>query len=333
MVQPENVDLFLESMVNVALKDERSLMEFPFFSLQKQPRMTPLVYQDERVKIEIRPGERGVATTWDKDVLIYAASIINARLERGETVERTIHFPAYDFLRTTHRGTGKISYELLFDALFRLRSTTIVTTIEAGGERERRGFGWIDNWKAVERTDSRGRKVLAAIQITLNDWMFRAIVKDRRVLTINRDYFKLGMGLERRLYELARKHCGSQQEWRISLDRLYQKCGSTDTLRKFKFRLKQAIERDNIPDYRFSLSMDPETWPAGIDPPRRLTQEKILVRILPKSLAKDAPVTSMIGVKGARKNGNTPPEDREHQARKNGNTSSEDRERDLDLSD
>src|SRR5215469_1683980 len=39
MVQPENVDLFLESMVNVALKDERSLMEFPFFSLQKQPRM------------------------------------------------------------------------------------------------------------------------------------------------------------------------------------------------------------------------------------------------------------------------------------------------------
>jgi hypothetical protein len=182
---------------------------------------------------------------------------------------------------------------------------------------------------------------MAAIQITLNDWMFRAIVKDRRVLTINRDYFKLSMGLERRLYELARKHCGSQQEWRISLERLYQKCGSTDTLRKFKFRLKQAIERDNIPDYRFSLSMDPETWPAGINPPRRLTQEKILVRILPKILADGAPVTSPIGIKKTRQNGNASSAERERQARQNGNpdvrqignTPSADRERDSDLSD
>ena len=39
------VDLFLDSMVNAPIKDDRVLMEFPFFSLQKQPRMDPIVYR------------------------------------------------------------------------------------------------------------------------------------------------------------------------------------------------------------------------------------------------------------------------------------------------
>ena len=88
-----------------------------------------------------------------------------------------------------------------------------MTTIEAGESKETAGFGWVDNFRIVRKEMRSGRKVMAACEITLNDWMFRAIVKDRRVLTINPRYFGLTMGLERRLYELARKHCGQQERW------------------------------------------------------------------------------------------------------------------------
>lgn len=204
------VDLFLESIISAPVKDERALMEFPFFSLQKQKRIKPFIFDDGTVRIEVNPGPYGIASIWDKDVLIYVTSLLNSRLERGGSVNRTIQFPAYDFLKLTGRGTGKQAYELFMSALDRLQSTTIRTTITSGQneERERRGFSWIDSYRIVERINSRGQRVMAAVELTLNKWMFRAIVENRRVLTIDRGYFRLKMGLERRLYELARKHCG-----------------------------------------------------------------------------------------------------------------------------
>jgi len=184
--------------------------------------------------------------------LIYLASLLNDRIEKGQPVDHKIAFPAYDFLKVTGRGTGKRAYELFLDALVRLRSTSIKTTIRAGDQVERRGFGWIETWRVIEH---KGR--MAAVEVTLNDWMFRAITKDRRVLTINPEYFRLTKGLERRLYELARKHVGDQKQWQIGLIKLADKCGSTDALRNFKCRLKAIIKADRIPDYRAELSRDP----------------------------------------------------------------------------
>lgn len=250
------VDLFLDTIVNAPLKDDRALMEFPFFSIQKQPRKTPLEYVDGDIVVRISPGEKGIATIWDKDILIYIASIINERIERGLPVDRTVTFHAYDLLKITGRGLGKRAYELLLDALFRLRSTTIQTSIQSGNLRERRGFGWIETWRVIEHQDQRGRQVMAAIEITLNDWMFRAIVQDRRVLTINKDYFALESGLERRLYELARKHVGNQKGWKIGLEKLASKIGTTRTLRFFKRDLLAIIEKDNIPDYTLFMESD-----------------------------------------------------------------------------
>ncbi len=249
----QQVDLFLDQLIDAPIKDDRALMEFPFFTLQKQPRHEPFRYDDGAVTIDIQPGPKGMASIYDKDVLIYLASVLNDRIERGAPVDRTIRFPAYDFLKVTGRGTGKRAYELFLDALFRLRSTTIVTTIVAGDQKERRGFGWIESWRIIERETASGQKVMAAVEITLNDWMFRAVVKDRRVLTINRDYFSLTMGLERRLYELARKHVGHQPEWVIGLARLAEKCGSSREVRKFKTDLQKIITRASIPDYRVEL--------------------------------------------------------------------------------
>ena len=280
------VDLFLDSIINAPMKDDRALMEFPFFSLQKAPRLRPLVYDDGKVKIEVRPGDKGIATIWDKDVLIYIASIINDRIERGLPVEKTVRFNAHNLLQVTGRGSGKRAYELLLDAMFRLRSTTILTTIEAGETKERRGFGWIETFRVLEKRRKSGQQVMAACEITLNDWMFRAIVKDRRVLTINNGYFRLTMGLKRRLYELARKHCGHQERWVIALPRLIEKCGSVLEPRFFKPQLRKVVEDDDLPDYHITMSFDPrgrgEVEEDGIDARRWATNERILVSFWPR---------------------------------------------------
>ena len=265
----KQVDLFLDSLINTSIKDDRALMEFPFFSLQKSPRMKPLVYDDGKVRIEVKPGTSGLATIWDKDLLIYITSLINERLERGLEVSRTVKFSARELTTLIGRGTGAKVNKQIQDALLRLRSTTIITTIKSAGEEENRGFGWIESWRVIRRQAKDGKKVMAALEVTLNDWMFRAIVKDRRVLTISPAYFKLTMGLEKRLYELARKHCGNQERWAINLPRLAEKCGSSRELRKFKAELVGIMERNALPDYALALLL-----PPGVTP-QRPTNDRI----------------------------------------------------------
>jgi plasmid replication initiation protein len=257
VTHPKQIDLFVESLVAAPLRDDRATMEFPFFALQKRPLLTPIIYQDGNVSIRISPGERGIATIWDKDVLIYLSSLINSRLERGEDVSRTVRIAAYDLLRVTRRHTGKNGYQEIYDALFRLRSTTITTDIRSGGERETRGFGWIDSFRILTRENKVGNRVMQGLEITLNDWTFRAIVQDRRVLAINPAYFDLTGGLERRLYEIARKHVGRQSEWKVSLLQLAKKCGTMQrNLRRFKFDLKELAALDRLPDYQLFLIND-----------------------------------------------------------------------------
>jgi len=282
----KQVDLFLDSLVGAPFKDDRALMEFPFFSLQKSPRMKPLIYDDGKVRVEVRPGERGIATIWDKDVLIYLASIINDRIEKGLPVEKTIRFAAHNLLRSTGRGSGKRAYELLFDAMFRLRSTTIITTIASGEMKERRGFGWIETFRVLEKRNKGGHQVMSSCEITLNDWMFRAIVQDRRVLTIDSSYFKLTMGLKRRLYELARKHCGRQDRWVISLPKLIDKCGSVLEPRFFKPQLRRVVDDDDLPEYHVSMNFDPKNRPefaaSGYHTRRWASNDRILVCFWPR---------------------------------------------------
>ena len=291
----EQIDLFVESLVSAPLRDDRATMEFPFFALQKRPLLTPILYQDGNVSVRISPGERGIASIWDKDVLIYLSSLINAKIERGEPVSRTVRIAAYDMLRVTRRHTGKNGYQEIYDALFRLRSTTITTDIQSGGERETRGFGWIDSFRILTKENKAGSRVMQGLEITLNDWTFRALVKDRRVLAINPAYFDLTGGLERRLYEIARKHVGRQAEWRISLMLLAKKCGTMQrNLRRFKFDLKELAERNRLPDYQMFLINDHSSPTAkalqaagmkGVKGVKRTPNEAVLVVFKPRALA------------------------------------------------
>ena len=80
------------------------------------------------------------------------------------------------------------------------------------------------------------------------------------VLTLDRQYFQLAKPLERRLYELARKHVGHQVSFKIGLEKLRNKSGSQSTIKEFR-RLLQSIIADDkrhnhMPGYSFNLEVD-----------------------------------------------------------------------------
>jgi plasmid replication initiation protein len=161
-----------------------------------------------------------------------------------------VRFTAYDMLVTTNRGTGGREYALLEGALERLSGTRIKTNIKVGGQRIREGFGLIESWKVVERAPNDNRMV--SIEITLPKWLFEAI-KAREVLALNRDYFRLRKPLDRRLYELARKHCGRQPTWRVSVPVLHRKAGSSANLREFRRMVGITARSNHLPDYTISI--------------------------------------------------------------------------------
>lgn len=245
-------DLFLTALIDAPVKDEQWTMVFPFFSIAKTPRRSPIEYSDGKMTVRIEPGSRGMATIWDKDILIYCASVINDRIGRGAPVERTLRIPAYDLLTVCRRGTGKAAYQRLYQALVRLRSTTILTNIAAAGRIEDRGFGWIDDFRSMRKPDG----TMMALEITLSRWVFGALIEEGRLLSIDRAYFEMTGGLERRLYELARKHCGRQPQWTIRLPKLAAKCGTARDLRKFKLDLKRIISRQSLPGCDVNLAFD-----------------------------------------------------------------------------
>jgi hypothetical protein len=58
--------------------------------------------------------------------------------------------------------------------------------------------------------------------------------------------------LERRIYELARKHCGRQKSWRVSVEVLLKKSGSASPRRVFRKMIRDMIAADHLPDYEMS---------------------------------------------------------------------------------
>ncbi len=109
-----------------------------------------------------------------------------------------------------------------------------------------RGFGLIESWEIL-RHSRQGRMI--SVSVTLSEWLFQAVLS-KAVLTLSRDYFRLRKPLERRVYELARKHCGRQPEWRVSVETLLKKSGSASPRRVFRAMLRAMIEADHLPDYR-----------------------------------------------------------------------------------
>lgn len=244
-------DLFVCDVADAVLKDFMQEMEHPFYSLSKKPVTSIREYRNGDHWIRITPSVQGLATIYDKDLLIYAISQLMAAINRGDDVSPRIRINCHEFLIYTNRGTGGKDYKALVEALERLRGTTISTNVITGGEEQIDVFGLIDKGTVRRKFGLDGR--LLWVDIVLSDWVYNA-VKAKEVLTLNRDYFRLRKPYERRLYEIARKHCGRQETLSISLELLRKKMGATSPLKKFRFFIKDVADSDHLPDYTVELT-------------------------------------------------------------------------------
>lgn len=242
------VDFFIaDEIIITSFRDEIATMEHPFFALKAGDTKTRN-YKNGRVTVTVRSSaEIGLATIFDKDIWIYAISKLQEAINNNEKISRVIAFTPYNFFMTTNRDKGGRSYCQLEKTLLRLKSTVIQTNIKySKNKKETMIFGLIEQARILE--EKKGRLNVGMVEITLPDWLYQAITKTQ-VLQINSDYFRIRKAIDRRIYEIARKHCGSQYEFIISLEKLYLKSGSSASLKEFKRKFKLLIISNDLPDY------------------------------------------------------------------------------------
>lgn len=234
---PQN-DLFICDIQDVVGKDIVPMMEHPFYSLSKKPDTLIRRYEYGDVYIEIVPSAKGIATIYDKDILVYIISQMIAALNQGKPIHKTVSVNIHEALLFMNRKTGGRDYAAVKDALARLSGTRIQTNIKMDGIEQANGFGLIDSWD-ITRSQKSGR--ILSCEVTLSNWLFRGI-RSKFVLSLSPVYFRLKKPMERRFYEIGRKHCGNQSKWEISLEKLWKKSGSSANLAKFRFATKEICE-------------------------------------------------------------------------------------------
>ena len=279
------LDPFVVATGDAPPRDQRDLMERPFFSLAKTPRTKPILYKAADIEVQVfGMPEHGMATIWDADVLIWAASQIVAAENDGLTTSRFVRFTPYHLLRAIGRPTGNRQYLLLKAALARLQSTVIATTIRNGPHWRRRQFSWINEWE--EMTTRAGR--VEGMEFVLPEWFYNSVIDRSLVLTIDPAYFRLTGGIERWLYRVARKHAGHQRHgWIFEVAHLHQKSGSLARPSDFALDLRRIAARQPLPGYRLQIERE---------------DSRELLRIRPENLSPgtvDNPVNA-IGTSGAR---------------------------------
>ena len=251
----EQLDLFAAHFTDIPTRDQRDLMERPFFSLAKKPRRTPIEYELGEVYVRVSPNtDHGIASIWDADILIWAATQLREALDRGEPASRKLTFQPYNLLKGIRRGTSGKAYQELRQALDRLAGTLVKTSIRAGMRAKHVAFHWLEQWEElVDEVTGQSQ----GMTITLPDWLYQGIVERGGVLRIHEDYFLLTGGIERFLYRVARKHAGMQPDgWSFTMRQLHLKSGSSARLSDFALAVRKAVAANTLPEYALQLGID-----------------------------------------------------------------------------
>ena len=251
---PEQGDLFLTQLSDLLLRDQRDMMERPFFSLAKKKRIKPIDYRspDGSVWVHVSANPLyGMATIYDADILIYLGSYLMELKRRGvNDIPQTLNVKPYDLLKTIRRGVAGRDYQLLMQAFDRLQSTTVKTNIRASTRREAT-FSWLDSFEQI--TCSRTQRPLG-LQVTVAKWFYDAVLAEGAALAIDSEYFDITGGRERWLYRTARKHAGRQPSgFAIALPTLFDKSGAEGLYRKFKFEILKIAKANSLPSFHLEV--------------------------------------------------------------------------------
>ncbi len=243
---------------DMAPRDAQDLMAHPFFSLGKSRRTLPIDFRSGSVTVRVEgTHEHGIATIWDADILIWAASQIVEARDAGIATSRLIRATPYEILRFIGRGTSRRDYQRLKAALDRLQTTSVATSIRETTGRRLHRFSWINEWKELANADGKP----LGIELILPDWFYAGVLDRALVLTIDRAYFRLTGGIERWLYRLVRKHGGHQPEgWQFDFRHLHRKSGSAARYSDFALDLRALVARQSLPGYQLDIvRMEPST--------------------------------------------------------------------------
>lgn len=266
-------DLFFVTAVDPPWRDNRDAMEFPFLALQTR-RTRPILYNDGNFWLSVGADSRfSIATIWDWDLMIFAASHINEAIESRRKISPEITFVPHDCLKQIGRGTGGRHYQLLADAIRRLAATLVITNIREADQPEvgeERGFHWLDGFRLPKRYPPRYITTLDNVAhitprnpegeadparpwvIRIHPWLYNAIVRQGDILAVHPDYFGLRGGVERWLYRLARKAVPDKAEppaIRFKMETLHARSGVTRNLRHFACDIRAIAEAQPLPEY------------------------------------------------------------------------------------
>jgi plasmid replication initiation protein len=234
---------------NVAARDMSEIMEVPFLALSKD-RREPIIYEKHNgpnmIKVRVsRHTGHFLASIYDWDIILIVAGKMQEILNKGSDIPpRTMTFPRHEIFKSIKKMNVTKQQKDLEESLSRLQLTGIETTISNKDGKYRAGFGFLDSWGYTERKDIR------EIHITLSQWLYDIICTKGSLLKVDPEYFGITSGLKRFLYRTARKHIGGHSEtFEFSIEKLYEKSGSEQELRKFKSDLKIAVLKNDIPGY------------------------------------------------------------------------------------
>lgn len=251
----QDLKRFNASASEIAAKDQIDLMSRCWFSLTPN-RTDPIEHQFvdsktkqvELVRITGSP-EHGIATIHDQDLIIFAISQWIEGKRLGIELTRRICFTPYQFFAWMNKAPHGTAYARLNDALHRLKTTNIETTIRSENRRKGRikQFSWISEWAVTEEN---GR--VEGIEVVLAEWLFESI-QDFHVLTLDKRYFDIPGSVERWLYLYARKATGGATgAWQESFKKLYEKSASQQAYKHYARALRKLVEKNDLPGLRLS---------------------------------------------------------------------------------
>jgi plasmid replication initiation protein len=277
----QDLKRFMASSANVTAKDQMDLMSRCWFSLTPD-RTDPIEHEfiDARTKrtetVRITgSGEHGIATIHDQDLLIFVISQWIDAKRVGLEPTRRISFTPYQFFTWMGKAPQGTAYARLREALHRLKTTNVETTIRSQSVRLNRvkQFSWISEWEITEEDGK-----IRGVEVVLAEWLFESI-RDFHVLTLDKRYFGIAGPVERWLYLYASKATGGTSgQWKETFRSLYRKSASQQAYKHYANTLRKLVNKNDLPGLRLERRVSSD----GKD---MLFMERIEKRIAVKAAA------------------------------------------------
>ncbi len=205
----------------VSFKDSVTMMSHPLFGFRPKKESLPRVIDCEHYTVTLSPSNYGLPTYNDADILIYAMSMIAARIKKtGQEVtaellrfHSDIVFSIKDYYKSIGKTYGGKQQQAFLNALQRLSTTSITITAdrEVNGRRirfEQTATGFLENTMSLSTLNEQINP-MAMIRLRLADWIIRDVIT-LNVLTIPVEYFDMSP-FAKSLYLIARRHLGTQK--------------------------------------------------------------------------------------------------------------------------